>query len=85
MSELGIKGVYQLQGGIDKYFKKFPSGGQFYLHYCAVRMIYCLSNTIFVAAAFFLSIYYLRILEWKKLRIRQKVRSLSSNDRSKQQ
>lgn len=25
--ELGIKGVYQLQGGIDKYFKEFPSGG----------------------------------------------------------
>ena len=24
---LGIKGVYQLQGGIDKYFKKFPDGG----------------------------------------------------------
>lgn len=24
---LGIKGVYQLQGGIDKYFKQFPSGG----------------------------------------------------------
>ena len=24
---LGIKGVYQLQGGIDKYFKEFPSGG----------------------------------------------------------
>ena len=25
--KLGIKGVYQLQGGIDKYFKKFPEGG----------------------------------------------------------
>mmetsp|Transcript_46795 Transcript_46795/g.98284 ORF Transcript_46795/g.98284 Transcript_46795/m.98284 type:complete len:745 (+) Transcript_46795:38-2272(+) len=25
--ELGIKGVYQLQGGIDKYFKEFPQGG----------------------------------------------------------
>eukprot|EP00804_Cyclotella_cryptica_P022234 CCRYP_017941-RA/>CCRYP_017941-RA protein AED:0.09 eAED:0.09 QI:1297/1/1/1/0.5/0.66/3/272/314 len=25
--ELGIKGVYQLQGGIDKYFKHFPEGG----------------------------------------------------------
>lgn len=25
--ELGIKGVYQLQGGIDKYFKQFPAGG----------------------------------------------------------
>lgn len=24
---LGIKGVYQLQGGIDKYFKEFPLGG----------------------------------------------------------
>jgi predicted sulfurtransferase len=24
---LGIKGVYQLQGGIDKYFKQFPAGG----------------------------------------------------------
>mmetsp|Transcript_1217 Transcript_1217/g.2659 ORF Transcript_1217/g.2659 Transcript_1217/m.2659 type:complete len:287 (+) Transcript_1217:96-956(+) len=24
---LGIKGVYQLQGGIDKYFKQFPDGG----------------------------------------------------------
>ena len=24
---LGIKGVYQLQGGIDKYFKEFPEGG----------------------------------------------------------
>ena len=24
---LGIKGVFQLQGGIDKYFKEFPSGG----------------------------------------------------------
>lgn len=24
---LGIKGVYQLQGGIDKYFKEFPDGG----------------------------------------------------------
>jgi len=24
---LGIKGVYQLQGGIDKYFKHFPDGG----------------------------------------------------------
>jgi len=26
-ANLGIKGVYQLQGGIDKYFKKFPEGG----------------------------------------------------------
>ena len=25
--DLGIKGVYQLQGGVDKYFKKFPEGG----------------------------------------------------------
>lgn len=25
--DLGIKGVYQLQGGIDKYFKEFPDGG----------------------------------------------------------
>lgn len=25
--ELGIKGVYQLQGGIDKYFKQYPQGG----------------------------------------------------------
>lgn len=24
---MGIKGVYQLQGGIDKYFKQFPQGG----------------------------------------------------------
>lgn len=24
---LGIKGVFQLQGGIDKYFKEFPDGG----------------------------------------------------------
>lgn len=24
---LGIKGVYQLQGGIDKYFRDFPEGG----------------------------------------------------------
>ena len=27
VSNLGIKGVYQLQGGIDKYFKHFPDGG----------------------------------------------------------
>jgi len=27
MKVLGITGVYQLQGGIDKYFKKFPGGG----------------------------------------------------------
>lgn len=26
-AELGIKGVYQLQGGVDKYFKQFPAGG----------------------------------------------------------
>ena len=26
-SDLNIKGVYQLQGGIDKYFKEFPDGG----------------------------------------------------------
>ena len=25
--DLNIKGVYQLQGGIDKYFKEFPEGG----------------------------------------------------------
>lgn len=25
--ELGIKGVFQLQGGVDKYFKDFPAGG----------------------------------------------------------
>lgn len=25
--DLGIKGVYQLQGGIDKYFKDIPDGG----------------------------------------------------------
>ena len=25
--KLGIKGVYQLQGGIDKYFKHYPEGG----------------------------------------------------------
>ena len=24
--QLGIKGVYQLQGGIDKYFKQYPEG-----------------------------------------------------------
>ena len=27
IKSLGIKGVYQLQGGIDKYFKEFPDGG----------------------------------------------------------
>ncbi|KAL7548882.1 hypothetical protein ACHAWF_012149 [Thalassiosira exigua] len=27
VKSLGIKGVYQLQGGIDKYFKEFPGGG----------------------------------------------------------
>jgi predicted sulfurtransferase len=27
MQQLNIKGVYQLQGGIDKYFKEFPDGG----------------------------------------------------------
>lgn len=27
VQSLGIKGVYQLQGGIDKYFKEFPDGG----------------------------------------------------------
>lgn len=27
IKELGIKGVFQLQGGIDKYFKEFPDGG----------------------------------------------------------
>jgi predicted sulfurtransferase len=27
VKELGIQGVYQLQGGIDKYFKEFPDGG----------------------------------------------------------
>lgn len=27
VADLGIKGVYQLQGGIDKYFKHFPDGG----------------------------------------------------------
>lgn len=27
IKDLGIKGVYQLQGGIDKYFKEFPDGG----------------------------------------------------------
>jgi len=27
VKKLGIKGIYQLQGGIDKYFKKFPDGG----------------------------------------------------------
>jgi len=27
MKDLGIQGVYQLQGGIDKYFKEFPDGG----------------------------------------------------------
>mmetsp|Transcript_6609 Transcript_6609/g.9663 ORF Transcript_6609/g.9663 Transcript_6609/m.9663 type:complete len:509 (-) Transcript_6609:28-1554(-) len=27
MKELGVKGVYQLQGGIDKYFKQFSDGG----------------------------------------------------------
>lgn len=25
--DLGIKGVFQLQGGVDKYFKEFPAGG----------------------------------------------------------
>jgi predicted sulfurtransferase len=28
MQQLNIKGVYQLQGGIDKYFKEFPDGGR---------------------------------------------------------
>merc|ERR1719162_1503900 len=28
--KLGVKGVYQLQGGIDKYFKKFPDGGDWH-------------------------------------------------------
>jgi predicted sulfurtransferase len=27
MQQLNIQGVYQLQGGIDKYFKEFPDGG----------------------------------------------------------
>lgn len=27
IKDLGIKGVFQLQGGIDKYFKEFPDGG----------------------------------------------------------
>jgi predicted sulfurtransferase len=27
IKDLGIQGVYQLQGGIDKYFKQFPNGG----------------------------------------------------------
>ena len=27
VQELGIQNVYQLQGGIDKYFKQFPDGG----------------------------------------------------------
>jgi predicted sulfurtransferase len=27
VQELNIQGVYQLQGGIDKYFKEFPDGG----------------------------------------------------------
>lgn len=27
IKDLDIKGVYQLQGGIDKYFKEFPDGG----------------------------------------------------------
>ena len=27
VKNLNIKGVYQLQGGIDKYFKEFPDGG----------------------------------------------------------
>ena len=27
VQELGIKNVFQLQGGIDKYFKEFPDGG----------------------------------------------------------
>ena len=27
VKDLGIKGVFQLQGGIDKYFKEFPDGG----------------------------------------------------------
>ena len=27
IKELGIQGVYQLQGGIDKYFKQYPDGG----------------------------------------------------------
>ena len=27
VKDLNIKGVYQLQGGIDKYFKEFPEGG----------------------------------------------------------
>ena len=27
MKSLGVKGVYQLQGGVDKYFKAFEDGG----------------------------------------------------------
>jgi len=27
MNKLGIKGVFQLQGGVDKYFKEYPTGG----------------------------------------------------------
>lgn len=27
VKDLGIKGVYQLQGGVDKYFKHYPDGG----------------------------------------------------------
>ena len=27
IKNLGIQEVYQLQGGIDKYFKEFPDGG----------------------------------------------------------
>jgi Rhodanase C-terminal len=30
VKDLGIKGVYQLQGGIDKYFKEFSNGGGYW-------------------------------------------------------
>jgi predicted sulfurtransferase len=30
MSDLQIQGVYQLQGGIDKYFREFPTGGNYW-------------------------------------------------------
>ncbi|GKY92327.1 hypothetical protein MPSEU_000203800 [Mayamaea pseudoterrestris] len=63
VKDLNIKGVYQLQGGIDKYFKEFPDGGYWkgknyvfdkrFAHYPPVQQAAALSKEESVSAVAF--------------------------------
>jgi predicted sulfurtransferase len=78
--ELGIKGVFQLQGGVDKYFKDFPEGGKSFLA-CVLRTL--LNSPYLDLTGNLLPYQPSRVLEWKELCVRQAVCACSAESGSR--